>query len=207
MLGVLAVLALVAARAVRRIRDLPDGPPMLARHRRVIPVAALVVCLVTVGLGGAIERPPGGANPSFGATTARLGSIRSNRYEYWRVAVSELGRHPLIGAGSGAFRVAWLRHRTIEDPALNAHSLYIETAAELGLVGLALLAAFVAGLVGAARRALRSQPALVAGSLAALSVYALHAGIDWDWQMPAATLPALALAGGVIGLADGPAEA
>jgi hypothetical protein len=206
-LGVVVLLALGAAATVRRIRQPGGEQPVLARHRRVIPVAALVVCLATVGLEGAIEHPPGSQNPSFGATTARLGSIQSNRYEYWRVAVSELARHPLLGAGSGAFRVAWLRHRTVEDPALNAHSLYLETAAELGLVGLALLAAFGGGLVGAARRAYRRRPALAAGPLAVLSVYALHAGIDWDWQMPAATLPALVLAGALIGLADDPAEA
>jgi len=207
MLGVVGLLAVFAAAVAGRVRQLGGEQPVLARHRRVIPVAVLVLCLATVGLGGAIEHPPGAQNPGFGATTSRLGSIQSNRYEYWRVAISQFARHPLIGAGSGAFRVAWLRHRTVEDPALNAHSLYLETAAELGLIGLALLAAVAGGLMGAARRAYRRRPALAAGSLAVLSVYALHAGIDWDWQMPAVTLPVLVLAGALIGLADDPAEA
>jgi hypothetical protein len=31
--------------------------------------------------------------------------------------------------------------------------------------------------------------------VAALVVWALHASIDWDWELPAVTLPALAAAG------------
>ena len=32
--------------------------------------------------------------------------------------------------------------------------------------------------------------ALAAGSVAALSAWFLHASIDWDWQLPAVSLPA-----------------
>ncbi len=59
---------------------------------------------------------------------------------------------------------------------------------------------------------MRAGPA-AAGSVAALAAFALHAGIDWDWEMPALTLVALALAASLMGPAsreraaapDGPA--
>jgi hypothetical protein len=33
-----------------------------------------------------------------------------------------------------------------------------------------------------------------AGAIAALVTYAVHAGLDWDWELPALTLVALVLA-------------
>ena len=86
----------------------------------------------------------------------------------------------------------------------DAHSLWLETAAELGLVGLALLAAFARRRRGRARRArAAATPAAVAGPAAALAVWAAHSAIDWDWEMPGgATLTALVLAGLVLALAD-----
>ena len=49
-------------------------------------------------------------------------------------------------------------------------------------------------MVVAARRAHRADPALSAGPAAALVVWALHASLDWDWEMPALTLVAVTLA-------------
>jgi hypothetical protein len=66
--------------------------------------------------------------------------------------------------------------------------LYLETAAELGLVGLVLLlAALGAPLVAAAR-----QPHAGAPAAAAYSTFLLHAGLDWDWEMPVTTFAGLA---------------
>jgi hypothetical protein len=58
----------------------------------------------------------------------------------------------------------------------------------------------------AARRVLRADRALAAGPAAAALTWALHAGLDWDWEMPAVTLVAVALAGLLLcraGAADG----
>jgi len=84
----------------------------------------------------------------------------------------------------------WLRERPFRESVRDAHSLYLETAAELGLVGLAALALLLGGVAAAARRA---GPAM-AGPVAALAAFALHTGVDWDWEMPALTLVALVLA-------------
>jgi O-antigen ligase len=98
--------------------------------------------------------------------------------------------------------VYWLRYRPYHTGAQDAHSLYIQTAAELGVIGLALLAAFFAGIILAARRALRAAPNLAAGLIAGLVVWAAHCAVDWDWEMPAVTLLAILLSGALLGLSD-----
>ena len=45
----------------------------------------------------------------------------------------------------------------------------------------------------ATRRALARDPLLAAGPAAALVAFGVHAGLDWDFEMPALTLPALLL--------------
>ena len=84
---------------------------------------------------------------------------------------------------------------------MDAHSLYAETAAELGLLGLAALAAFLAGLVLAGGAAVRVARAEAAGPIAVLVAWALHVGIDWLWEVPAVTLVAIACAGRLLALA------
>jgi O-antigen ligase len=110
------------------------------------------------------------------------------------------GDHPIRGAGAGAWAVYWLQYRNVNEFAQDAHSLPLQTMAELGIVGLALLAAFLAGLAWAARRAHQFAPMLVAGPIAGFVAYIAHAPLDWDWQMPAVTLVAMALAGAVLAL-------
>jgi len=141
------------------------------------------------------EKGTGDVNPAFGANVVRLGSIGSHRYAYWRVAGRTFLHHPLRGTGAGSFRVQWLRERPFNEAVRDAHSLYLQTAAELGLIGLLALGALFAGVLLAARRTWLCDPALAAGPIAALAVFALHAGVDWDWQMPALTLVAITLAG------------
>ena len=151
-------------------------------------IGALVLALVVTGIAVTrVERT--GSGPAQGANPSRLVSAQSNRYEYWQVALSEFGSAPLQGGGSGSFRTDWLRERTIDETVRDAHSLYFETAAELGLVGLLALGVFVFGIVAMARRSPEA-----AGAIGALAVYAIHAGLDWDWEMPALTLVALTLA-------------
>jgi hypothetical protein len=150
-------------------------------------LAALALALVaTAAVTLRVETGPGAPQ---GADPSRLLSAQSNRGEYWRVAVGTFADHPLHGAGSGAFRTEWLRERPIPESVRDAHSLYLETAAELGLVGLVALALLIGGVATMAR-----QRPDAPGAVAALALYAVHAGLDWDWELPALTLVALVLA-------------
>ena len=58
------------------------------------------------------------------------------------------------------------------------------------------------GVVLAGRRALRSDRVLAAGPAAVLLAWGVHAGLDWDWEMPAVTLPAIVLAAVLMAAAD-----
>jgi tetratricopeptide (TPR) repeat protein len=84
------------------------------------------------------------------------------------------------------------------------HSVPLQWLAESGLIG-ALLALFGYGLlltagVGAVRRRLPSRERLLMASLLGGAVaYALHACYDWDWDIPAVTLPALLFLGVLVG--------
>jgi O-antigen ligase len=176
------------------------GTIRLPRHKGLIATA--VVC---AGLAGAIvigASEHGGRPLSAGAT--RLVTLQSNRYAYWRVALRAFRDEPLRGVGAGGWAVYWLRHRPFDEFAKDAHSLPLQTAAELGLIGVLLLTAFVGGVALAARDAHRAAPCLASGPIAALVVYGVHAPLDWDWQMPAVTLVAIALGGFLIALADEP---
>jgi O-Antigen ligase len=153
--------------------------------------AALVVVAFVVATASAENNSP--ANPAVGATAKRLASIQSHRYAYWKVALGAFADHPLAGLGSGGFEVRWLQRRSIHESVADAHSLYVETAGELGLVGLLALAAFLTGTGVAARRRLAADAALAAGPTAAFITWAIHAGVDWLWEMPAVSLLALGL--------------
>lgn len=114
------------------------------------------------------------------------------RGDYWHAAWQVAVRHPLGGSGAGTFDLGWAAYGDLTrwDLALDAHSLYLETLAELGIVGLVL----VLGLLVPAAAALRSNR-LSTGANAALAgsvVYLVHAGVDWDWEMPAVTVVGLA---------------
>ena len=96
------------------------------------------------------------------------------RHTLWSDALSLWATQPLFGAGPGAFTPS--SELASSTPSLAAvHSLILQVGAELGAIGVVLLAlVFVGGLVFAARG---SRPvALIA--MAAWTALAVHASID-----------------------------
>jgi hypothetical protein len=177
------------------------GVNAAARRRLLLVAAVLLAALLAAGLvrvggpQGAVRRAYHAFNapaPLVGQdASGRLFSLSgSNRSEYWRVAWREWKDNPVLGGGAGSFQRFWLRHRGNDLPVRDAHSLYLETLAELGPLGLALLLCALATPLLAVRRA-RGSP-LAAGAFGAYVAYLVHAGIDWDWEMPAVTVAALA---------------
>jgi hypothetical protein len=149
-----------------------------------------------------VEGAPKGTSPTRGSDPSRLSSIDSNRYRYWEVALDTWAHHPWRGIGTGGFQVEWLKQRDRVDTSGDAHSIYLETAAELGLAGVAALALFLAGIVAGVVRLYRRQPGTVVGPAAVLAAFAIHAGLDWDWEMPAVSLIALLMAAAVLGFGE-----
>jgi O-Antigen ligase len=139
----------------------------------------------------------------FSQTSAtRLTTAKGTRSELYRVGLDEFVVDPLIGGGAGSYEPRYIEYNRVGDNVRNAHSLEIETLAELGIVGIALLALLIGAIVAAILRARlvpgglgRSQSAAVG---AAFSVWLLHSAVDWDWQVPAFTGTALVLAACVL---------
>ena len=204
LLAVAIVLLAVAAALVPIALDRIEERVALGSSARralvlaVVLAGALVVVAGLVRLGG----PGGAARRAYHAFNAPAPLVKTNesqrlfslsgssRSEYWRVAWREYEAHPWLGAGAGSYQRFWLSHRREALPVLDAHSLYLETLAELGPFGLVLLLCALAVPLGAVRAA-RRHP-LASAALGAYVAYLVHAGIDWDWEMPAVTLAAIA---------------
>jgi O-antigen ligase len=116
--------------------------------------------------------------------------VSENRMRYWEVAWADYREHPLLGSGAGTFGEFWLDHGTGPGFTRTAHSLYLQSLAELGPVGLVLALAVVAVPLVALALSPRRDP-LVATATAGYVTYVVHAGVDWDWEMPAVTLAGL----------------
>jgi O-antigen ligase len=135
-------------------------------------------------------------------TRARLtGAGDTGRLDHWDVALAAFGEHELRGEGAATFGPYWMRERPISNQLIvdDAHSLYFETLAELGLVGIVLLAVLIVSVLVAfapIRRG-RNRP-VYAVMLAAGLAWALHTGIDWDWEMPAVTIWFFCLGGAAL---------
>jgi O-antigen ligase len=125
-------------------------------------------------------------------------NVGSNRHDFWRVAVDEGLEHPLRGGGGGSFQVAYLEHRRSEEAPEDPHSVEALLFSELGFPGLLLFLAFVVAAVLAglrSRRRSRRAALLVVGALAAGAQWLVQASVDWLWNYPGVSAPAIFLLG------------
>jgi O-antigen ligase len=163
----------------------------------LVLVAGLAIVFAQFGSPPAIARhaahsfttPP----PSSDTTlNQRLFSFSgSGRWLLWQASWHQAQAHPLLGAGAGSFEQYWTEHRPIALDVQDAHSLYLETLAEVGPIGLILLAGLLSiPLVAAARN--RRHPFIPAAA-AAFTAYVVHAAADWDWELAGVTLAAVLL--------------
>ena len=207
---VCAVIGVLLVEAERRI-DVP-------RALRLAFAGLLVVCLLAslVAVTAKYGTPSSIAHRAWHSFTAkppkraggslntRLLTLSNNgRVELWRVAWHDFRSHPLAGSGAGSYYAVWVQHRNLATQVRNAHSLYLETLAELGAPGLLFLAAALLTPLVAGVRA-RSSPVVVAAT-GAYAAFLLHAGFDWDWQLPGVVLAPL-LVGAALLLAARPAS-
>ena len=127
----------------------------------------------------------------------------SGRYDFWRVAALEFAHHPLTGVGADNFAHDYVRDRERFEEPLYPHSLAWRAVAQLGVVGGALLAAFLGAVALAVWRARTGDPARAAVALAALvagAAWVAHGSLDWLWETPAVGAPAMACLGLAAGL-------
>ena len=191
----LAILAVVAACVPALVdaaahRWSPRIRVPLPRRSVQVGLTAVVILAILALLArpayDAFRSPLG--NPA-NLNTRLLSPSGRGRADYWRVAWDDARDHPVLGSGAGTFQVRWFRDRPNTFTVLDAHELYLETLAEVGLVGLALLV-LALGMPFLALRQVRGP--WEAGAAAAYAAYLAHAAADWDWELPTVTLAALA---------------
>jgi hypothetical protein len=198
----LVVLALASAGAVLLLAALERRVRLGDRSTReltlLLAAGAVVIVLAGAAAGGGPMALAQRASHAFtaapaaqqGSLNGRLFSLSGDgRSELWQAALADLEAHPLLGSGAGSYEEYWLGHRPTPLRVRDAHNLYLETAAELGPVGLALLVVGLAAPLVALRGA-RRHP-LVPALAGAYAGYLAHAAFDWDWEVPAVTLSAL----------------
>jgi O-antigen ligase len=134
---------------------------------------------------------------------SRLGTVAgSHRYQYWSTAAHAFKSKPIDGIGPGTFEFYWAQHGPIYEFVRNAHSLYLETLAETGIVGFVpLIALLLTLLIAGVVRALRAPPlarATISAATASFLAFCVSAGYDWMWQLAVAPVAALLLGAAIL---------
>ncbi|HEV2902210.1 MAG TPA: O-antigen ligase family protein [Gaiellaceae bacterium] len=206
---VIAVLALVAAVAtvglsVAERRYVPPRNVRLGFAASVALVTLAALIAVVVRFGGPVDMaeraydaftaPPAGSATDLGERLFTFSG--SYRPELWEEAWDQWRDNPLLGGGAGTYEQYWNEHRPLDHKVRDSHNLYLETLGELGPIGLAALLLALGAPVAAAFGA-RRHP-LAAGAFGAYVAYLVHAGVDWDWELPAITVAALAAGAALI---------
>jgi hypothetical protein len=212
----LLVLVLVARRLLALEPRIEIGPERRPAVRRLV---LALVALVAIGALATVSLSARGFTGTFShawnaftstkATSntnpSRLLSADSeNRWVWWKEAAGAFSDRPLGGWGAGSFGVVHLLYRrdtlTVQQP----HSVPLQFLAETGIVGGLLAVGGFALLLASAsaspRRLPRGRERLLAAALLAGGVaYAIHSLYDWDWDIPAVTLPAFLFLGVLVG--------
>ena len=203
-------LALLLFALLRRVEDragaLTGRALAISRNPAILKRAALLVAIVAIAAAAAVG---GRAWDRFSDSDVQFPQdprqhfsdlSGAGRQEFWRVAVDAFGEKPALGQGAGAYQFSWTEKRSVELPVHNAHSLYLEAFAELGVVGGVLVLALVGTLLWTGFCAWRAafdpaQRERYAALLAAMLAFAVGAAFDWFWE--------IAALGGVFFLAGG----
>jgi hypothetical protein len=211
--AVVLLTGLLIALADRRL------PPVTlsdARRRLLgFSVGALVLIAGGVGVTVATHGRPfhfvaqewrGFSHPSTGPVpSSNFALIGSGRYDFWRVSLDAVLAHPIGGLGQDNFAEYYIRRRhTLEEPQWT-HSLELRLLVHTGIVGFGLMAIFlVAALIAALDARQRAGPlgrAVAGAALLPLAVWTLHGSVDWFWEFPGLSGPALGFLGMATALA------
>lgn len=205
----------LAARYVARPRWM-----VLPRARAAVLAVAALAIAVVVGLAAGLPSTIDREWEEFKGTTTQTGNdgaedafarldsaYGQGRYDYWVQAADAQNSEPLGGIGPGTFEFWWARNRPDDYSGSyirDAHSWYLETFGELGIVGLALVLALLALtlVVGGGRsfaRRLDEHRGALAAATAGCIAFALAASVEWVWELPAVALAFLLLVAVVLG--------
>jgi hypothetical protein len=130
-----------------------------------------------------------------------LSTSSGNRWVWWLEAAGAFSDRPVAGWGAGSFPVVHLLYRKPPPlPVRQPHSVPLQFLAEDGLLGAALALGGLLALTITALSRIRALPAgrerdLSVALVAAALAWLVHGTVDWDWDIPGVTLPALCMLG------------
>jgi UDP-GlcNAc:undecaprenyl-phosphate GlcNAc-1-phosphate transferase len=145
-----------------------------------------------------LAAPSAGGSSSSSTSQSRLLSGAGNRYDYWRIAWRVWREHPVLGVGAGNYQRSYYQQRATTEDIQQPHSIELQTLSELGVVGLLLLAGFIAGIawgVVRMRRAAGRSPltrSLMVGAVGAFVAWLVQTSVDWMHLLPGLTAVAIA---------------
>jgi O-antigen ligase len=184
--------------------DLVRHPPS-RRVRTAIGAgiaATIVVVALALGAAGEASREydkfvKGTKEAAVTHTRERLTDPANNgRLPLWKAAVHIYQAHALHGTGAGTYQQFYPQYRSEQAYVTDTHSLYLQSLAELGWVGGALIVLVVGGILGGLATRIRGPDRAIYAALFAVALaWTLHQAFDWDWQMPAVTLVVFVLVG------------
>ncbi len=205
--GALRGLLLFADSRVARL-ELVRSPPRPAVRAGLGVGFAVVILTIAIAAGGVgfvhrqYDKFVHGTREQHNSQTRERLTDPANdgRFPLWRAALRIYETQELRGTGAGTYQQYFPRYRSESGYVVDAHSLYLQSLAELGIVGFVLILIVVLGILGGLATRIRGPDRTLYAALFAVSLaWAMHQAFDWDWQMPAVTLGVLMLAG--IGLA------
>ena len=174
---------------------------MPATVGRVVVVAAIAAIAFGVVASDPVERferfkllPSEAAAISRGdfVSAHLLSGGGSGRWQFWSAAIDEWREGLLLGEGAGSFASWWAQHASFTYFVRDAHSLYLETLGELGVIGFLLTVALVvAGIAAGAQRSWRAsgEARVTTAALTAMfTAYGLALGLDWMWELTAVSV-------------------
>ena len=183
---VLALLARTKARSLALARLLIVGVGVLAAAIFMTKGAALDTSPQAV-LGRALSV----ANASDNSAQGRL--------NFWRSGLAIFWDHPLLGTGPGTYAYVHAKYQQdVRHYARDAHSLYVQTAAEMGVVGLVAVGGLLGSLLALCIRTLRRsrdtpEYSVIVGACLGLWAFLLHSALDMNWSFHANPATAVAL--------------
>jgi O-Antigen ligase len=196
-----------AGRVLGRTRIPPRVGWALA-GAAVVAVVAATIAADPAERFEAFKRTPDQVSLPRGgfASTHLLSGGGSGRWQFWAAAADEFRADPLTGGAAGSYEAWWAEHGSFAYFVRDAHSLYLETLAELGLPGLLLVGgAFGAGLFFGVRGIRKANDRVTTAALTAtFAAYAFGAGIDWMWELTVVSVVGVACLALLTGAGGGP---